>query len=395
MRLTGITNYLAGYYILRARDGTAFTNLLLAQSIASWNPKLRDGCVTLCMLRSEYKRLLLPCGLDIETVREVGLPQLIERYRRRPGIAVGALLFSVILYLSSQIIWSVEIKGAERLSEEDIIGDLAGLGCGVGSFIPFIDFYVLCNEYLTLTGDVSWVSVNMRGTVAYVELREHIKPEITEKSDNPANIVAASDGIVQHVEVYSGIAAVKAGDVVRKGQLLISGIVDSVSVGFRATRAQGRVIARTAALLEVSVPYETTEKMYTGRTVVQNTIKVFGKSINLFLKSRNLYEKCDTIETNDNVMLFDAIKLPLSLKTVTCREYNDEVRVMSETEAGALAALQLSEEYARRFASSEILAMSTEAVTDSGAYRILCEVSCTEDIGETREFAFAATNGIN
>ncbi|MDD4774411.1 MAG: sporulation protein YqfD [Eubacteriales bacterium] len=395
MRLTGITNFLSGYYILRAPNGTAFTNLLLAQGIASWNPKLRDGSITLCMLRSEYKRLKLPCETDVVTVREVGLPQLIERYRRRPGILVGALLFAVILYLSSQIIWSVEVKGAQRLSEEDIIDELAGLGCGVGSFIPFIDFYVLCNDYLTQTGDVSWISVNIRGTVAYVELRERIMPEITEKSDNPANIVAASDGIVQHVEVYSGIAAVKAGDAVRKGQLLISGIMDSISVGFRATRAQGRVIAQTAVMLEVSVPFETTEKVYTGRSGIQNTIKVFGKSINLFLKSRNLYEKCDTIETTDNIMLFDVIKLPLALRTVTYKEYTDEVRVMSETEAGALAALQLSEDYARRFASSEILSMSTESVTDSGAYRIICEVSCTEDIGETREFGFAGTNGSN
>lgn len=392
MRRAGIINYVLGYYILRVRDGAAFANLMLAQGVASWNPVLRNGCVTLCMLRSEYSRLKLPCSLDVEIVREVGVPQLVNRYRRRPGIFVGALLFTFILYMSSMFIWSVEIKGTERLSEDEVTEQLAELGCGVGSFIPFIDFYVLCNDYLAQTGNVSWISVNLRGTVAYVELRERIMPEVTEKSDTPANIVAAADGIVQHVEVYSGITAVKSGDAVKKGQLLISGVVDSMSVGFRAVRAEGKVIAQTAVLLEVNVPLEITEKVYTGSTAEEKTIKIFGKSINLFLKGRNLYEKCDTIEVISNITLFDEITLPLSLKTVTYNEYNEESRIMSETEAGALAAVCLSEDFAVRFAHSEILSRTTESGLYDGVYRIICEVSCTEDIGLTQEYKIDGSN---
>lgn len=385
MRRAGIINYICGYYILRARDRAAFANLLLEQGILSWNPVLRDGCVTLCMLRSEYSRLVIPDIIDVEVVREVGLPHLLHRYRHRPGIAAGALLFITTLCLSSMFIWNVEVKGAEHIPEEEIIGRLKELGCGVGSFIPSINFYVLCNNYLASTGDVSWISVNMRGTVAYVELRERVLPEQIEKSDVPANIVAAADGIVQRIEVFSGTAAVKPGDPVVKGQLLISGVLDSQSVGFSAVRAQGKVIAQTAALLEVNIPLEITEKVLTGNVINEKTIIIFGKSINLFLKGRNLYEKCDTIEVIKNITLFDEITLPIILKTVTYNEYTEQIRTMTETEAGARAALRMSEEFAERFAASEILSRTTESGLYNGAYRIICEVSCVEDIGLPRE----------
>lgn len=386
MRRAGIINFVSGYYILRVRDGAAFSNIMLRQGISSWNPVYRAGCVTLCMLRSEYAKLKLPDDFEMETVREVGIPQLVNRYRRRPGIAAGALLFALILYLSSVFIWSVEIKGAEQLDEEEIREQLAVLGCGVGSFIPFIDFYVLCNDYLAQTGDVAWISVNMRGTVAHVELRERIMPEIIEKSTKPANIVAAADGVVQHLEVYSGIAAVKAGDAVKKGQLLISGIIDSIPLGFRAVRAEGKVIAQTAVMLEVNVPLQTTEKIYTGNTREEKIIKIFGKSINLFIKGRNFYEMCDTIEVISNVTLFDEITLPITMKKITYAEYNEKPRIMSESEAGAFAAIRLSEDFSERFARSEILSKTIESGLYGNVYKITCEVSCTEDIGVIREY---------
>jgi similar to stage IV sporulation protein len=385
MRRAGIINYICGYFILRVRDGAAFANLLLEQGILTWNPRLCDGYVTLCVLRSEYKRLVLPDSIKVEVVREVGLPQYFRRYRNRPGIAAGALLFAVTLYLSTMFIWDIEIKGAENIPEEEITEKLAALGCGVGSFIPSINFYELCNDYLAETGNVSWISVNLRGTVAYVELRERVMPEESEISDTPANIVAASDGIVERVEVYSGIAAVKAGDPVEKGQLLISGIIDSTAVGYRAIRAKGKVIAQTAALLEVEVPLDTTEKVYTGNTYNEKTIKIFGKSINLFIKGRNFYEKYDTIEEIRNVTLFDDLRLPMTVRTVTYREYTEQKRTMTEAEAASVAALRLSEEFAERFARADILSRTVESGLDGGVYRITCEVSCSEDIGITKE----------
>jgi similar to stage IV sporulation protein len=148
MRRAGIINYICGYYILRVRDRAAFANLLLEQGIFTWNPVLHDGCVTLYMLRSEYSRMVIPDKIDVEVVREVGLPHLLHRYRHRPGILAGLLLFIATLCISSMFIWNVEIEGAENIPEEEIIGKLEELGCGVGSFIPSIDFYALCNRYL-------------------------------------------------------------------------------------------------------------------------------------------------------------------------------------------------------------------------------------------------------
>ena len=53
-----------------------------------------------------------------------------------------------------------------------IIKNLEALGCYEGAFVPSIDFENLCIDYVDKYTDFSWVSVNLKGTVAYVEIQE-------------------------------------------------------------------------------------------------------------------------------------------------------------------------------------------------------------------------------
>ena len=45
---------------------------------------------------------------------------------------------------------------------------LAQLGCGIGTYIPSVDFYGICQRFLLENERVSWISVNMVGTTAEV-----------------------------------------------------------------------------------------------------------------------------------------------------------------------------------------------------------------------------------
>ena len=57
-----------------------------------------------------------------------------------------------------------------------------------------------------------------------------------------ANIVADCDGVVEEVNVVEGQAAVFPGQLVRKGQVLISGVVDGKDGEFRYEYAEGEVM---------------------------------------------------------------------------------------------------------------------------------------------------------
>ena len=91
--------------------------------------------------------------------------------------------------------------------------------------LPVLDLQKIQNEVTIELGNVSWLTINNLGSCISVELKENTTgKEIS--SDAPTNIVATKPGYIQRIEVYSGQKVVSPGDVVAKGDLLVSGIRD-------------------------------------------------------------------------------------------------------------------------------------------------------------------------
>lgn len=83
-------------------------------------------------------------------------------------------------------------------------------------------------ENLRLTfPDISWVSVRKEGTSLIVALEEMVKYDAAsgEKS-KPRYICAAKDGQIVSMVTRSGVPRVHVGDTVKKGELLIDGVME-------------------------------------------------------------------------------------------------------------------------------------------------------------------------
>lgn len=91
-------------------------------------------------------------------------------------------------------IWEVSVSGNEKISDAEVIDSLEALGCSIGTYIPSVDFYNICHEFILANEDVSWISVNMVGTTAKVEIIERRAKESIEDDGNgtPTNIIAGS-----------------------------------------------------------------------------------------------------------------------------------------------------------------------------------------------------------
>ena len=90
-----------------------------------------------------------------------------------------------------------------------------------------IDTSAVEKELVERFPELSWASVNMYGSKAEVEVREAEKSPEIEDTKTPSNLVAKKDGMVVLVKGYRGTNKVKEGDVVVKGDILISGIVEN------------------------------------------------------------------------------------------------------------------------------------------------------------------------
>lgn len=325
------------------------------------------------------ERILKSRDIAYNRLHEHGLEPILRRYRHRYGVPVGIGMFIAILLLSSRFIWSMEVAGNERISDDEVLARLEELGCSVGTYIPSIDFDKLHTDYLIKYNDTAWIAVNVSGTKATVELREMVINPPVPDEDIPYNLVAAEDGVIESLEVYRGDPVVEPGLLVRKGELLVSGIRD-FGERLGLVHAQGRVIARVTREFTIEVPLEREVRIATGTEYSEKYLKILGFSIKFSGNTGNLPADCDKIVRESDVTLFDTLELPVSVEETIFREYTTTTEVITEDEAKTEAYRQLRERMAELLSNGELVSREIESGLADGRYVISCKLEFLCDI---------------
>ena len=317
-----------------------------------------------------------------EMRKRLGFAVLISKYKARAGLFVGMALGILLMIISSLFVWDVTVTGNDTIPESVVLDALEENGLTIGTFIPSLDTERLEGHLMLAVDGVSFISVNLRGTVARVELSEREDNTEIIDTESPSNLIAAMDGQIEALEITGGVSKVRLGEIVKKGDLLASGIIDSAALGYRLVRARGAVTARTTMTYEVEIPLEITEKVYTGETCSYHSVKFFSKTVNFFRKDNISEESCDRIEEERRIFLFGKIKLPLFMIKTTYAEYEMQTRVLTEAEALQMAKKKLRSESEGDLADAEILARHTDVFCDGEALYLTERVECIVDIAK-------------
>ena len=285
---------------------------LCAQNgITLWNNRLKNGKIECSILVKDFKFLrsvIRGKGVRVHILKKRGVPFILNRYRKRSGILVGAVLFFVIIQLMSGYIWIIDVEGNQKVSTEKILSSCHSVGLDIGvrkdSFYP-----KLKREELMLRLDgVAWSSLNVEGsrlTVNVTEIKE------SDKEKTYSNLKAASDGIIEKMDITSGTSVVSVGQAVKKGDLLVSGIIETADVT-RFVNSRGKVYAKTEEEIVLSENYSQKHSVPTGKTKVKTVIETFGLKIPLYLGTeKGLFE---TEKNEKNLKLFSS-NLPLKIHT--------------------------------------------------------------------------------
>jgi len=347
-----------------------------------------DGRTVFLFTYLTSRRVISKCrdlGIDVELGAVSGLPELFFRYRTRVGLWLGLAVAFCIIFSSGRLVWDIRVSGNETLSAEDVENVLSDCGFSRGTYLP--DFNADRTEAMALLrcDELAWISVNMKGTVAYVEVRE--KSPIEEKPHNklPANIVAERSGQIVEIIAYNGVAEVKAGDEVTEGQLLISGVYGEKAPGVVVTRAAGYVKARTVRTFSVEIPYEYSEKIRTGAKKSEKFVIFFSNPIKVFANSGNLYTSCDKIEEEKYFYLFGE-RLPFGSRTVSYLEYDTVTKYYTAAEARAIAEAELEAKIGYELEGAEIVSRDVTETVGEDSLILTYEIVSIENIALTKEF---------
>ncbi len=382
---------LFGYRRISAEEAFAaeLLNLCLENEIsyADFCVDERGGISFSCALRSAKKLIELANrrGVPICASAARGLPKQLHLRRLRWGLILGSICACVLLFFSTQFVWSVRITGNETMSASEIYRELTDAGFGVGSYLPSFRAAELENRVLLSSNRLAWISVHMDGTVAVVQVVErHAADATTPKK--PANLIALVDGQIEMIELYRGECMVKIGQAVQKGQLLVSGVYDSEALGARFTRAAGRIWARTEHHFEVRIPLNYVEKCYVDEKIGGITLNFFEKSMKIFKNTGNDGGNCDIIEEVNHLDTVGPNPLPFSLTVQSLRYYQEMQRTRTPEEALELAYASLAALLGEFSSDTQLLSKEIKTTLTDGEVILLCTVTCIEDIAFQSEF---------
>ncbi|HZJ82589.1 MAG TPA: sporulation protein YqfD, partial [Clostridia bacterium] len=244
--------YFSGYLLIKVEGLSLekFINLCVSRGIKLWGIK-RVGytSLTVCIGIKDFKALpaivrLLHCRVKILDKR--GFPFLTYGFRHRKMLIIGMVIFLIILYGLSSFIWTVEVEGNVKIQSELLYNLLEDKGIKPGVSKRELDIWDIQNEILMDIPEISWISIELKGTRAITRVVEGVQAPLLIDKDKPCNIVATKDGIIQQLIILEGEGLVEVGDTVKKGQLLVSGIIDHEDTGVvRYVHAMSKIYART------------------------------------------------------------------------------------------------------------------------------------------------------
>ena len=337
----------------------------------------------------QFKRIMTACSvwqIRAKCEGKYGLPQKILNLKNRKGLIVGACLSVMIFYFAQGVVWRIDVVGNKRLSEEKIIETIEQNGMRVGDLIKKLDLNSIEQKIMINNDDIAWISINIVGTVARVEVKEVIDTEIKEKIEKPANLVSMFDAQIVSLEIYSGFACVKEGDFVRVGELLTSGIYKSEKAPLRYSRACGSVLGRVTHSFDIEIPLVKAKKVPTGEKITKKTLNFFGKSINFFINYGNLPASYDIINYLYTLNPFSLGELPISLSVNDYYGYEMVETEISEEEAIEQAYEILRQKIDETLPDAQILKKTLHGEIVDGKYILKCTVTAICNIAKQVEF---------
>lgn len=245
-----IINFFSGYVEFTAQKGFSerFINSCAADNIPLWDISKKGSTLTAKTTTNGYKKILPSArksSMKTRVKKKIGLPFLLHRYSHRTGLIIGFIFMAFMLIFLSGHVWIIEVYGNENLTDNEVFQAFEESGLVAGKRISTLDLSEIEKNATLLLDNASWAAVNINGCTARINVRELKQVPEIETHSGTSNIVASKDGQLEILEVYRGSAAVKTGQPVLEGELLISGITESRLQTTLFTDAYGYAVAKT------------------------------------------------------------------------------------------------------------------------------------------------------
>lgn len=298
--------------LVTGEETLRFVNLCRNNGIELRHLVRRENAIQMEIDAENFKKLrplVRKTHVKIHILNRHGPAFFFYRHKRRWWFLLGMTVFAGMIYILSLFVWQIDIDGNRKYTDALILQALAKMDVKTGCRKSEIDLPEIEEELRIMYNEITWVSASIAGTKLQIELREgdlkisgssgggqteNVKRvenrENNPKTQNgeseidlPANLVSDEDAIITNLVVRRGTVAVRYGDEVKKGDVLIEGKVyiyneDETLKKVDYLTAEGDVFGKYQELYEKHYQRKHEVRSYTGKNYRELGVAIVGKS---------------------------------------------------------------------------------------------------------------------
>jgi similar to stage IV sporulation protein len=331
-------NFFRGYVVIKIEGLRLekFINYAISRGIYLWDIVRIDYTTLEAKVGLEgYKELrhiVKRAGCKVRIREKIGYPFFMHKIRARKMFTIGFIVSICIILCTTSFIWNIEITGNNKILREDIEKYLTDLGLYEGVFKYKLDIDDIENNMMIQMKNLAWVGIQIQGTKAIVEIVENVDPPQKIPKNMPCDIVARKKGVIEKLIAKNGDAIVMKGDIVEKGETLITGIITREGLDSRYVHAFGEVFARTYYEENDEISLKKIRKIKTGNKFVRRIIKIGNNQIILSL-GEIPYNNVIIEKKNKSLSNWRKIKIPVEIIIEEYYEAIDQKEILDKNTA--------------------------------------------------------------
>lgn len=263
-------------------------------------------------------------GDSLTVQNETGLLWFAKYLINRPILVFGFLLLLIATVVIPKHVYFFYVEGNEQVADRRILDAARECGIYFGASRKEVRSEKVKNALLEAIPELQWAGINTRGCTATISVRERKDSEETPSVYRVTKIISFCDAVITSCTVEKGNPVCKVGQIVQKGDTLISGYTDC-GLSVLAAKASGEVLGLTNHAVELILPLE--QKLRTEKTESHSKFSIIigKKRINLWDTRGLSYGSCGKITKICPVRLFGGFELPISFEIETYEQFDEEL----------------------------------------------------------------------
>lgn len=323
-------------------------------------------------------------GCRVHIIKRRGFPFVLYSLRGRYVFFAGFVALFALFMVLTNFVWVVEISADPGISTYVLRETLREAGAYSGVPIRDVDETAI-RLYVRkhMKDSVDYITVSRLGNVITVKAfggDGGVQP-LDDKA--VTGVVATRDGVITKMSVTGGYPLVKVGDVVQRGQPIVSAVTPPTTqaglgyIGHGMASIQAKTTRKETAVRLLT----RTEKQYTGKKKSQFALVICNKRFNLYLGSSTGAGACDKQVATKRLAFGRGVALPISLVRQDYIYYETKTVVDSPENMQSVMEQDALKRMQDDMIDGTIERWTSIAEPLEGALRISMRAECIEEIG--------------